>query len=186
MPTLTTAVSSGSYSAEWGGVALGEVAPGGFKLSYSHQARMVYFDSQGTNAADAIMTGLTMTIDFICMQPNMPGIRNLAWPFQVGVLGNTGRGVSSPAGRNIFDNAQELILTACNAEAGAAGQDPKRLNFAKTFLAPDFNVVMEHSGTAELTIPIRLMVLPTSGATSPVARPLPCGNKVWFTELLVA
>jgi len=181
MPALPlTGIQSGTYSAVWGNtpLALGQVAPGGFKLSYSHQAKMVYFDSLGTVPADSIMTGIAMTLDFICMEPNQTGLRNLAWPF------NATRGVVTAAGRNIWSLAQPLILTACS---GDVTHNPQTLTFPKTFLAPDFNIAMDHSGVTELTIPIRLIVLPVGTTTSsPVTRPVPCEATLYFSETLVA
>ena len=183
MPLDQTRVVSGAYSATWNALAVGNVALGGFKLRYSYLQKEINFDAVGLTPVDMLYTGMIMMIDFVCMQFNSAAIRTMAWPVDDGT---GGRGRVLPAGFSIWEAAKPFIMTACN-ESLTPSNNPRTMTFMKTFLAPNFEVIQDHSGVQERVVPMRLVVLPCaysgSGYATPL-RPVACTDTAYFTEIV--
>jgi hypothetical protein len=177
-----TAIVSGAYSATWNALAVGEIALGGWKHRYSYLQKEVNFDSVGMTPVDTLFTGLIMVVDFVAMQYNEDAIFTMAWPWSIS--GMATRGTVKPAGFSMWDAAKPLIFTACCG----TNANPTLITFQKTILAPNFEVVLDHSSTQEKMVPLRLIVFPVAFNSTgtpvhtPVQRPTGCSGTVYFTE----
>lgn len=176
MPNPKTGPVSGAYQASWAGDAIGNVQLGGFKLRYSYDERRITYDSVGTAPVDTLFTGLNMSIDFICMEPNLDEVQAMAWPFAAA------EGQVNAAGFSLWDAAKPFILTPCSAAT-----DPSVLTFPKTIIAPGFEVSQDFSGVMERTIPMRLIVFPVAYEASEPnyaegsqQRPIACAPTIYF------
>lgn len=180
----TTVVVSGAYTATWNSLAIGNVGLGGYKLRYSYLQREINFDAVGLTPVDQIFTGLVMMLDFVCMQYNYAAIATMSWPWSVS--GMATKGTVKPAGFSMWDAAQPFVMTACCGSMA----NPSAITFHKTILAPNYEIVQDHSGVQEKMTPIRLIVFPVAFNTtvspvhSPVQRPAGCAGTTYYTETL--
>lgn len=159
MPLPNFGTISGAYSATYAGLPVGQVALGGYRLRYSYDMKPINYDSVGSSPVDSLFMGLSMFIDFVCMEfkADANTIRMMSWPFDINNFAGAGkRGTTGPAGFSIFRQAKPFIMRACTP----ALVDPINIVFPKTYLAPGFEVAQDHSGTTERTIPMRLIVFP--------------------------
>jgi hypothetical protein len=180
MPANQFKVVSGAYNAVWNGNTVGQVQLGGFKHRYSYEERKIMFDAVGTNPVDTLYTGLSMYVDFVCMQYHEQAIQVMSWPF------HTTRGTASAAGFSMWERARPLVLSACDQTI-----NPRTITFYKTILAPNYEVAMDFSGVQERMVPIRLIVYPIQyegsevGLYSTPLLPAACVDTVYFSETLV-
>lgn len=164
----------GAYNGYWGGLAIGQVGIGGYKIRQTYSRRDINFDSVGTVPVDTLFMGVNMFVDFVLMQYNQLAVKSMIWPW------NIIRGEAPAGGRSMFDLAKPLVLTACSQDL-----NPKCITFYKTVLAPDFETVINLSGVEERMVPMRLMVFPIAKRISPNApmtRPTGCNAMEFFTE----
>jgi hypothetical protein len=173
-----TRVVSGAFSSVWNELDVGNVALGGYKLRYSYLQKEINFDAVGLTPVDALFTGLIMLIDFVCMQYSSEAISEMAW-----FMGDStaGRGRVKAAGFSLWDAAKPFIMTSCSMT-----NNPTAMTFHKTILAPNFEVVQDHSGVTEKVVPMRLIVFPVAyngdNDYTPPLRPVACTDTVYFTE----
>jgi len=179
MPALSPfGTISGAYSAYWNGLSVGQVAVGGYRLRYSYDQKPITYDSVGSSPVDSLFMGLSMFLDFVCMEfkADAHTIRRMSWPFDITsppAQGAPYRGATSAAGFSIWKAARPFTMVACNPDQ----VDPRSITFPKTFLAPGFEVAQDHSGTTERTIPMRLIVFPVSNNTT-------YGNGTAYTQII--
>lgn len=167
----------GAYNGFWGGMYIGQVGLGGYKIRQTYSRRDINFDSVGMVPVDTLFMGVNMFIDFVVMQYNQTAIKAMTWPWD---KGNTSRGVAPAGGAAMFDFAEPLVLSACNENL-----NPKCITFFKTILAPDYELVTNLSGVEERMLPMRLMAFPVNlgqSPSDPVTRPEGCSPVVYFTE----
>jgi hypothetical protein len=174
----------GSYNGFWGGLAIGQVGLGGYKIRQTYNRRDINFDSVGMTPVDTLFMGVNLFVDFVVMQYNQAAIKSMTWPWTVRNLStgnqNIVRGESPAGGASMFDYAKPLVLVACNTEL-----NPSCITFYKTIIAPDFEQVINLSGVEERMIPMRMMVFPIAARESPnaaITRPTGCNGIVHFTE----
>jgi hypothetical protein len=177
-----TRVVSGAFSSTWNALNVGNVALGGYKFRYSYLQKEINFDAVGLTPVDALFTGLIMLIDFVCMQYSSEAIASMAW-----FMGDStaGRGRVNAAGFSLWDAAKPFIMTSCNSY-----NNPTSMTFFKTILAPNFEVVQDHSGVTEKVVPMRLIVFPVSydsgGTYATPLRPIACTETAYFKETVGA
>lgn len=174
---LTTGITSGAYTATWNALAVGQVRPGGYKKRYGYESKPIFFDSVGMNAVDMLFGGIHMFVDFVCMDYNAAAINKLRWPFHNLV------GTSPVSGYSIWEAAKPFVMTSCRADI-----NPQTITFYKTYLAPNFDIELDYSGTTERILPMRLIVLPRQYVSGAGATVLPsgCSDIEYFIETLVA
>lgn len=165
MPLPTVGTYAGSYNATWAALPIGQVAPGGFRLRYMYDQKPIMYDSVGSSPVDALFMGLTMYIDFVCMESNQEAFKNalMAWPFDVNNIAGGLRGTTATAGYSIWRRSRPFIMTSCLPGT----VDPLTITFPRTYLAPGFEVALDHSGVTERTVPMRLIVFPTNAFSTP-------------------
>jgi hypothetical protein len=130
-----------------------------------YDQKTIMYDSVGTSPVDALFMGLTMYIDFVCMEYNQDAQRvaRMAWPFDFNGIAGGKRGTVATAGYSIWKQSKAFILNACLP----ATVDPIAIVFPRTYLAPGFEVQLDHSGTTERVTPMRLIVFPTNAFSTP-------------------
>ena len=164
----------GAYNGFWGGLAIGQVGLGGYKMRQTYNRRDINFDSVGMTPVDTLFMGVNMFVDFVVMQYNQAAIKSMTWPW------STTRGQAPAGGAAMFDYAKPLVLVACNADL-----NPRCITFYRTVIAPDFEQVTNFSGVEERMIPMRHIVFPIAARESlsqPITRPTGCNGTVYYTE----
>jgi hypothetical protein len=174
----------GAYNGFWGGLAIGQIGIGGYKIRQTYNRRDVNFDSVGMTPVDTLFMGVNMFVDFVVMQYNEAAIKLMTWPWTTRNLSNGAqtlvRGQTPAGGASMFDYAKPLVLVACNQDL-----NPRCITFFRTIIAPDFEQVTNLSGVEERMIPMRMMVFPIAARESPnqpITRPTGCNGIVHFTE----
>lgn len=174
----------GAYNGFWGGLAIGQVGLGGYKIRQTYNRRDINFDSVGMTPVDTLFMGVNLFVDFVVMQYNQAAIKSMTWPWTTKNLSNNTqqliRGQAPAGGVAMFDYAKPLVLVACNEDL-----NPRCITFFRTIIAPDFEQVINLSGVEERMIPIRMMVFPIAARESPsqpITRPTGCNGTVHFTE----
>lgn len=163
-------VIRGAYNATYNSLSIGNTEVG-FRKSYSYQGRDINFDAVGATPVDSIFDGLTLNIDFVCMEYDAAAIDILRWPFHATI------GTLAPAGLSMWQLAKPLVLTSCTT-----GVNPQTITFYKAILAPGYDLELEYSHR-ERPVPLRMMIFPVKdGATGSL--PDGCNDIVYFTETL--
>lgn len=167
-------IIKGPYNGTWNGLNIGNTLVG-FNHKYSYRGRRIQFDSIGETDVDIILSGLSMSVDFVGQEFDAAAIDTMRWPWHATI------GQMPVSGVSMWELAKPLILTSCKT-----GVNPMTITFYKTILAPDFEIDTKYSHE-ERPLGMRMMVFPVKYDSEGYATPeLPtgCEDNVYFEQTL--
>ncbi len=184
---------SGAFSATFNGKALGTTEDGFEEITTRIYEEIRADHYQGM--LDGVVRGIDMMIRTVLYEVNMPGVRDLIWPYDAdndGSLFEAGEyGKVGGMGQLLSTYAKPLVLTPCGGTSAAllggftgvaqAAGPVASITYPRAVIAAEATSIRFNAGHRKL--PVTILILPQSDAapTAPAAVTICSSPMSYFT-----
>lgn len=172
---------SGAFTATFNGKALGTVEDGFEEITTRIYEEIRADHYQGM--LDGVVRGIDMMIRTVLYEVNMPGVRDLIWPYDAdndGILfESTEYGKVGGMGQLLSTYAKPLVLTPCGGTSaallggftgvGGIAGPVVSVTYPRAVIAAEATSIKYNAGHRKLPVSILILPTPDTTPTSPAA-----------------
>lgn len=167
---------SGAFSATFNGKALGTTEDGFEEITTRIYEEIRADHYQGM--LDGVVRGIDMMIRTVLYEVNMPGVRDLIWPYDADNDGTlfeaTEYGKVGGMGQLLSAYAKPLVLTPCGGTSAALVGGPTAgpvasITYPRAVIAAEATSIRFNAGHRKLPVTILILPSPDTAPTAPAA-----------------
>ena len=167
---------SGAFSATFNGKALGTTEDG-----FEETTTRIYEEIRADHyqgMLDGVVRGIDMMIRTVLYEVNMPGVRDLIWPYDADNDGTlfeaTEYGKVGGMGQLLSTYAKPLVLTPCGGTSAALVGGPTAgavasITYPRAVIAAEATSIRFNAGHRKLPVTILILPSPDTAPTAPAA-----------------
>lgn len=179
---------SGAFSATFNGKALGSTEDGFEEITSRIYEEIRADHYQGM--LDGVVRGIDMMIRCVLYEVNMPGVRDLIWPYDADNDGSlfetTEYGKVGGMGQLLSIYAKPLVLTPCGGTTAATAGGPAAgavasITYPRAVIAAEATTIKYNAGHRKLPVTILILPTPDVAPTAPAAVTICSAPMSYFT-----